>query len=92
MTVEILVLAGPRLTTNCLTDHHTWYNLQVCFSISKMLIYKILRFLKGICETRLWCGLGVSPQLRNDKPLIISFKPSIQHCEWCYILLRLDER
>jgi hypothetical protein len=28
--IEILVLAGPRLTTNCLTDHRTWYNLQVC--------------------------------------------------------------
>jgi hypothetical protein len=23
------VAAGPRLTTNCLTDHRTWYNLQV---------------------------------------------------------------
>lgn len=25
-------LAGPRLTTNCLTDHRTWYNLQVFMS------------------------------------------------------------
>lgn len=25
--------AGPRLTTNCLTDHRTWYNLQVLNSL-----------------------------------------------------------
>jgi hypothetical protein len=25
--------AGPRLTMNCLTDHRTWYNLQVCIFI-----------------------------------------------------------
>jgi hypothetical protein len=26
-----IYIAGPRLTVNCLTDHRTWYNLQVCY-------------------------------------------------------------
>src|SRR6267154_958366 len=26
---QICKIAGPRLTVNCLTDHRTWYNLQV---------------------------------------------------------------
>jgi hypothetical protein len=25
------LVAGPRLTTNCLTDHRIWYNLQVSY-------------------------------------------------------------
>ena len=28
-TANIGALAGPQLTVNCLTDHRTWYNLQV---------------------------------------------------------------
>jgi hypothetical protein len=27
------ITAGPRLTMNCLTDHRTWYNPQVCVII-----------------------------------------------------------
>ena len=31
--------AGPRLTVNCLTDHRTWYNLQVSgFALTPLLV------------------------------------------------------
>ena len=45
--------AGPRLTMNCLTDHRTWYNLQVCscynvFFISTYCLYILKAFAKHV--------------------------------------------
>ena len=37
-------LAGPRLTVNCLTDHRTWYNLQVFFVLHKPSVKPIIYF------------------------------------------------
>ena len=37
ITTDISHKAGPRLTTNCLTDHRTWYNLQVSGNIPNLL-------------------------------------------------------
>jgi hypothetical protein len=37
----VIFPAGPHLTTNCLTDHRTWYNLQVSRSGHRCLCYTV---------------------------------------------------
>ena len=70
-----LLLAGPRLTVNCLTDHRTWYNLQVCYIFNKYyIILNLFRPMQSI-------GLVLTGNI------IMTFPLSIAHHSYLTIFL-----